>query len=107
MTDVQQSFDRVYPVPPNTLYAAVKAALTQGPYKEAQFDEFTRSVTFRSKGGAIGYLLRWQGQVLEDGGGSRLHLTGGAYASDAYPAFAVRRSNELFTDVSKRCAAMV
>lgn len=108
MAQNQSTFDRIYPVEPGALYAAVVQAVADGPYRKAGSDEFTRSVSFKSKGSFASWGHQWQGQVVADANGSRLHLTGAAFhhaGAGSTDKLALKVSQRFFDDVSRRCAA--
>lgn len=77
MAGQQQRFDRVFPVPPEDLFAAFREAVEQGRYKVVRVDDFARSIEFKTV-----HSLRAmntppvavQGQVTSDGHGSRIEL---------------------------------
>lgn len=109
-TQRQSQFDRVYPVSPDVLYTAVREAVEAGPYKKATWDEFTKSGSFKSRRSFASWGIYWQGQVLPDEHGSKLVLSGGALQGggpNSTDKLAVRTSDQLFGEVSRRCAAAI
>ena len=107
-TTNQLNFERIYPVPPDVLFAAVKSAISDGPYKSPSADDFTRSVRYGTKATLTSYALDWAGQVTTDQEGAKLRLTGTSkkklLAEGARP---MKLAEALFADVSRRASEAI
>jgi hypothetical protein len=109
MSDAQQRFERVYPVPADVLFDALREAIESGPYKKASVDEFTKSAVFRSRRSFTSWGHHWQAQVATDPDGARLTMTAAVTVASTEGPGSGKRASEvasrLFADVSSRCAA--
>ena len=108
MSDALQRFERVYPVPVDTLWQALTDTVAAGKFKKAETDAFTHTAAFRSPRTLASWGHHWQAQAAPDGDGSRLVLTAAVTVSSRDAGSGKRASElatRLFTDVSTRCAA--
>lgn len=106
----QEKFERVYPVPADVLFGAFREAVTQGKYKKADVDEFTKTVVFRSSPSPMSWGHQWQGQVTTGPEGVKLSMTADLRASSAMATGGKRAADvasKLFADISRRCALAV
>lgn len=110
MTAQQQRFERVYPVPADVLFGAFRDAVREGKYKKVQVDDFVRAVSFQTVSVyRIPFIV--QGQVTEDGNGSKIVLIAALKNGSIFASSGAQRASEqmgaLFSEVSRRCALAV